>query len=86
MAAILRPCPSCKIVGKLHKSHSRNSFEKFLSATRIVGFYRCHNCGWRGFLFRKKKIHFSFAGLAKTIVLLLIVYYFVLYILRNYTN
>lgn len=86
MTSIIRPCPNCKTVGKLHKSHSRNFLEKFLSFTKILGFYRCKNCDWRGILFRKLKFNFSFSGILKTVILLATVYYLVTYILKNYTN
>ncbi len=86
MATVFRPCPSCKEVGKLHLSRSRNKLEKILSATKLMHYYRCHNCNWRGVLFRRKKIQFSFSGMIKTIILLFFIYYFVMYVLKNYTN
>lgn len=86
MSSISRPCPSCKTVGKLHKSHSRSVFEHVLNSTKLVGYYRCQNCGWRGLLLRKKKFRWSFLGILKTVFVLAIVYYIVIYVLKNYTN
>ncbi len=86
MAIIFRPCPSCKEVGKLHLSRSRNIFEKILSSTKLLHYYRCHSCNWRGILFRRKKFKFSFVGVLKTVLLLFVIYYFVIYVLKSYTN
>jgi len=40
-------CPSCK--GRnVFRSRSKTRFEKILRLTRVVGYCRCHSCGWRG--------------------------------------
>ncbi len=79
-------CPSCKTIGKLHKSHSRGIIERIINHTYIWGLFRCHNCGWRGVLLRKNTLKISFSGLLKTILTLAIVYYIVVYFIKNYTN
>lgn len=43
-------CPSCKSIGALRRSHSRNKKEKFISHLTIYKTYRCKKCGWRGYL------------------------------------
>jgi rubredoxin len=79
-------CPSCKNVGKLHKSHSKNIFEKIINHSFVFGTFRCHNCGWRGVLFRKNSLNLSFLNLLKAFFLFAIVYFIVLYLIKNYTN
>lgn len=79
-------CPNCKNVGKLHKSHSKNVFERIINHSYFWGTYRCHNCGWRGILLRKSSLNFSLINIAKTALILIIVYYVVTYLIKNYTN
>lgn len=48
-----RRCPQCGTSGRMFRSHSRNHFEKlmhFLSG--VIYKYRCHQCNWRGYMFR----------------------------------
>lgn len=82
----IRPCPNCKVIGKLHKSHPRNHYERFLSYMGIVGYYRCHNCGWRGILLKKKKFRLNPLGIFKTLFLLILIYYIVFNVLKSFTN
>ncbi|MDF1611854.1 MAG: hypothetical protein AB1695_04820 [Stygiobacter sp.] len=53
-------CPSCKSIGTLHRSRSRNMFEQIVRKTSFIKVYRCKECGWRGFrstlIFTKKSI------------------------------
>lgn len=79
-------CPSCNVIGRLHKSHSKNFFERILNHSYVWGTYRCHSCGWRGILLRRSKLNFSFMGLLKTLLLFLVVFYIVVYIVKNYTK
>lgn len=79
-------CPKCKSSLKVYKSHSKNIFEKILNGTGIWGTFRCHDCGWRGILLRKSKLNFSFLNLIRTFLLLVVVYYIVIYFIKNYTK
>jgi hypothetical protein len=46
-------CPDCNDV--LHRSHSRSFHEKLIKAVSRQRLYRCHECGWRGWLNVKPK-------------------------------
>ncbi|MCS7052118.1 MAG: hypothetical protein NZM09_00140 [Ignavibacterium sp.] len=79
-------CPNCGNIGKLHKSHSRNFLERIVNHSYIWATFRCHNCGWRGILMRKGGFKVSLLGVIKTFILLSIVYYIVVYLIKNYTK
>lgn len=79
-------CPTCKNMGKLFKSHSKNIFERIINHTYVFGTYRCHNCGWRGIRLRKGNLNFSFSSIVKTVLMFLVVYYIALYFIKNYSN
>ena len=54
--AVSRRCPRCKTVGKMYKSHARNKIEKMMGAvTSLIVKYRCHQCNWRGYMFKAFK-------------------------------
>lgn len=42
-------CPSCR-VGQAHRSHARSYFERARKGWSDKRIYRCHECGWRGWL------------------------------------
>lgn len=42
-------CPRCGVMN-LHRSHSRNLGEKLRKFTTLRRPYRCHSCGWRGWV------------------------------------
>lgn len=46
MAGML--CPQCG--GRTHRSHTRGFGEKLVKALTSHKTYRCHECGWRGWL------------------------------------
>jgi transposase-like protein len=46
LAAML--CPQCG--GHTHRSHTRGFGEKLVRALSSHKTYRCHECGWRGWL------------------------------------
>lgn len=79
-------CPNCKMVGKLHKSHSKNTIERIVNHSYFFGTFRCQNCGWRGILIRKSSLNFSFYSVLKAAFIFAVVYYIVLYLIKNYTN
>ncbi|MBI3652598.1 MAG: hypothetical protein HY231_16375 [Acidobacteria bacterium] len=41
-------CPDCGY--QLHRSHSRSVYEKFVKRVSRRRLFRCHECGWRGWL------------------------------------
>lgn len=41
-------CPQCG--GHTHRSHTRGFGEKLVKALTSHKTYRCHECGWRGWL------------------------------------
>lgn len=41
-------CPQCG--GRTHRSHTRGFNEKLVKALTSYKTYRCHECGWRGWL------------------------------------
>jgi Tfp pilus assembly protein PilN len=46
----------------MYRSHARNAFERFMkifSPTLVL--YRCHQCNWRGYMFRRFKSQSRFA-------------------------
>ncbi|MCX7943051.1 MAG: hypothetical protein N2746_00875 [Deltaproteobacteria bacterium] len=43
-------CPSCGNSEKVHRSHSIYLWEKVIKLFSSYRLYRCHNCGWRGWL------------------------------------
>jgi len=46
--AAARICPLCG--GLIHRSHTRGFREKLVKALTSHKTYRCHECGWRGWL------------------------------------
>lgn len=76
-------CPVCFSTDKVHRSRSRNIFEKILKATRLFNIYRCHNCGWRGIRFRIIKIKINFIGVLRYLFLMLITYMLVSYFVKK---
>ncbi|MBX7156732.1 MAG: hypothetical protein K1X91_17370 [Bacteriodetes bacterium] len=73
-----RRCPQCGTVGRMFRSHSRSKFEKFMHFfSGVVYIYRCHQCNWRGYMFRafptQKRFGFWFTiGAMVTIVFVVI--------------
>ncbi len=45
----LEPCPHCGKFGTLHRSRSRNFYERAVKFFLPYKIYRCSECGWRGF-------------------------------------
>ena len=41
-------CPQCG--GSIHRSHTRGFSEKLVKALTAHKTYRCHECGWRGWV------------------------------------
>ena len=48
------PCPDCG--GHIHRSHTRGFNEKLVRTFTPYRAYRCHECGWRGWLTKSKSI------------------------------
>ncbi len=63
-------CPSCGNFGRLRKSRSRNFLENVFKFSRLLGIYKCRECGWRGYL---KKYTFNRYSLITLSFYLLIV-------------
>lgn len=42
-------CPSCNKLGTLHRSKSRNTWERIVKNFTFFKIYRCKECGWRGY-------------------------------------
>jgi predicted RNA-binding Zn-ribbon protein involved in translation (DUF1610 family) len=45
-------CPVCG--NQIYRSHSRGFTEKTIRVVTGYKAYRCHDCGWRGWLHKKK--------------------------------
>lgn len=45
----LEACPHCGKFGTLHRSRSRNIYEKLVKFFLPYKIYKCSECGWRGF-------------------------------------
>jgi hypothetical protein len=43
-------CPECDRSAKLYRSHAKNAFELFVKNVTPFRTYRCHDCGWRGYM------------------------------------
>ncbi|MGB9599946.1 MAG: hypothetical protein ACP5KG_12275 [Myxococcota bacterium] len=43
-------CPACGNQEKVHRSHSIYFWERIVKLFSNYRLYRCHNCGWRGWL------------------------------------
>ncbi|MGH2575090.1 MAG: hypothetical protein ACRDFC_05245, partial [Ignavibacteria bacterium] len=52
-------CPSCSKIGKIRRSRNRNILESLIKATKLLGIYKCKECGWRGYLKRYSFNHYS---------------------------
>lgn len=48
-----RTCPECK--NKLYRSHSRGVTEQVIKTISPLRTYRCHECGWRGWIAIKSR-------------------------------
>lgn len=46
-------CPQCGT--QAHRSHSHNLIEKLVTGLTPFRYYRCHDCGWRGRLWRPRE-------------------------------
>ncbi len=77
-------CPMCFSTDKVYRSRGRNIFEKSINRTKILSFYRCHECGWRGVRFRRIRIKFNVKSLISFIFIILLTYYLINYIIKNY--
>lgn len=44
-----KTCPECKS-NRVHRSHARNLWEKVQKRFTTRRLFRCHDCGWRGWL------------------------------------
>ncbi|HJQ68491.1 MAG TPA: hypothetical protein VKA70_05950 [Blastocatellia bacterium] len=48
------PCPDCG--GHIHRSHTRGFNERLVRSLTPYRTYRCHECGWRGWLTKSNSI------------------------------
>jgi len=46
------PCSQCG--HPIHRSHARGFVEKLIRVATGYRVYRCHRCGWRGWIYRRK--------------------------------
>lgn len=76
-------CPVCFGTDKVYRSRAKNSFEKFINSTKILSFYRCHECGWRGIRLRKLHLSIKLTNIIKYILILFISYFVVILILKQ---
>lgn len=77
-------CPSCKSVGTLHRSRSRNMFEQIVRRTSFFKTYRCKECGWRGFRSTIILTKRSVRSIVIYLILILITAYMAQYFIINY--
>jgi predicted RNA-binding Zn-ribbon protein involved in translation (DUF1610 family) len=76
-------CPDCGYA--LHRSRSRRLYEKLIKAVSGQRLYRCHECGWRGWLkvnhkpktsaLKKKLLPYILTLLTALLITLLALYY-----------
>lgn len=76
-------CPECGNI-TLHRSRSRNMFEKFLKKFTFVKVYRCKSCGWRGYRSTFVITMNSFKDILVYIVLLGITAFLVLFVIKKF--
>ncbi len=81
LAGIL--CPQCG--GRTHKSHARGFNERLIKALTSHKTYRCHECGWRGWLRRvdSPKPRHSLRTIISILVTLLITTLLALYVVEK---
>lgn len=49
------PCPKCG-EHALHKSRSRSHLEVLFKKISMFRLYRCHECGWRGWMSKRRAV------------------------------
>jgi hypothetical protein len=79
-------CPECG--NRVHKSHSRGFGERLVKVITRYKVYRCHDCGWRGWLSKGKALTRA-GGLRTLLGLLLTILATVLiafYLIENYSS
>lgn len=62
-------CPQCS--GRPHRSHTNSFYERLIKRWTSYSCYRCRECGWRGWL-RKRKLSAKRRHAARTIIGLLV--------------
>jgi predicted RNA-binding Zn-ribbon protein involved in translation (DUF1610 family) len=67
--AVFDICPECKSVGVLRRSRPRNLWERIVKSSRVLNYYRCRECGWRGM-----KSNFSLKKLSLRVILFYIAF------------
>ena len=77
-------CPSCKAMGTLHRSRSKNMFEQILRRTTFLKTYRCKECGWRGFKSTIILTKRSIRSIILYTLLILLTGYLAKYLITNY--
>jgi predicted RNA-binding Zn-ribbon protein involved in translation (DUF1610 family) len=76
-----RVCPGCG--WRVHHSRARGLREKLIRAITSYKIYRCHECGWRGwvgkpnFIARKRRLRVIIGLILTLLVTLLLVYYLI---------
>jgi predicted RNA-binding Zn-ribbon protein involved in translation (DUF1610 family) len=53
-AVVNAECPDCG--GRIHRSHTRGLNEKLVKTFTPYRAFRCHECGWRGWLTKSDAI------------------------------
>ena len=75
------PCPQCG--HHIHRSRTRGFVEKLIRVATGYRVYRCHQCGWRGWILRKRirdarrLLQTSIALLLVLAIVILLAYYVV---------
>ncbi len=78
-------CPECGNI-TLHRSRSRNLFEKFLKRFTFFKIYRCRSCGWRGYRSTLTLTMGSFKDVFIILILLGITAILVLFVIKKFLN
>jgi len=78
-------CPECGEI-KLHRSRSRNVFEKFFKRFTFFKIYRCKGCGWRGYRSTLTITVESFKDILVYVILLAITAVFVLFVIKKFLH
>ncbi len=76
-------CPSCSKIGRIRRSRSRNLVEMLLKGSRMVGIYKCRECGWRGYLKRYTFNYYSLITASFYLLLIVSVAYIITKVLKK---
>jgi len=82
---VYQRCPSCNKPNTLHRSRARKTKERVINAITFCKLYRCHSCGWRGYLSKFKITYASIRNLFIYIIIAALSAYLVMTFIKRFT-